>query len=783
MNERIDNRPHNSSIHFEEEVHLRDYIKVLSSRWKLVAYVFVAIVVATSLYTFGMKPVYQADTLLKVSDKRGAQGVLGELAAVTQTANPVETQIEILKSRSLGAEVVKRLDLDLSVEKTGNGFARLILRKFRLLKADDDLVPRVELLDLPDELIGENLLLITGGKPGYFSLSHEKKLLLKGPVGEMVENGNMRLKLVFDDPATPDSEYHLTRIDIRQATQGLLKRLKVSQVGRNTQVVRVSYQDVDPVRAAMVLDTLQEAYIQRDIGEAATEANATLDFIMQQRTLVKDRLERAQEALDDYKVRTGTVALSQEAELLVQRISDMEVEANQLLVTRKGMDLLVESLGREGGISAGSTEALGFQSPEFTDLVSGYLGLQRKRGELLKEYTSDHPVIQSVDAQILLAADQIRATASAIKGAMRNREMAVKGVLDTYRAKLDTLPDIERQLAKFAKDVLIQEKIYSFLLEKEQEVRIVKASTVSQIRVVDPATVPIMPIKPNKKRNILLAVILGMMLGMGCAFTLEYFDDTVKSDSDMELLVGVPLYGTVPFLKEARDRRKQRKPHLVIEEPRSPVTEAFRILRTNILFSRVGESPKVVTVTSAGPGEGKSFIVANLAAISSYAAKRTIVIDADLRKPQQDVVFGALQKPGLTEVLTGKINLAEAIQNTSQGMPSLLAAGSISPNPSELLGSTYMGNLINQLKKDYEFIVIDSPPLGMVTDPALLMTHTDMGLIIVRADVTRKRNISRAVDTLRKTSPDKQLGIVINAGRFSGENGYGYNYGKAYGGK
>ncbi|MDF1527247.1 MAG: polysaccharide biosynthesis tyrosine autokinase [bacterium] len=781
MNNRPDFREPMYPVHFEEEVHLRDYIKVLSSRWKLVTVVFLAIALSTSLYTLSVKPVYQAQSLLKISDQGGVQGVLGDLSALTQTSSPIETEIEILKSRSLGAEVVRRLKLDLSIERSSSGRLDRILKKIGFRKADDNSPPKVNILEVPDELLGETLQLKVEGQTSGFRLLHGKDLLLQGRAGEMTEKGTVRFSIALNGTPQDTAEYFMTRLDLREATEDLLENIRISQVGRNTQVIKISYQDADPVRATDILRTLQEAYIERDVGEASREASATLDFIEQQRAQAKDRLEGTQDALDDFKVRTGAVALSQEAELLVERISDMEVEANQLLVTSKGMDLLVRSLEQEGGITAGLGETLGFQSPEFTNLVSGYMGIQRKRADFLKVYTRDHPVIQSIDAQVVLAAEQIRATASAIKGAMGNREEAIRNVLETYRVKLEALPDIERQLAKLARDVLIQEKVYSFLLEKEQEVRIIKASAVSKVRVVDPATVPTKPLKPKPARNILLGMILGMMLGVGFAFFTEYFDDTIKSDTDVESLVGVPLYGTVQFVKEARDRRKQERPHLVIEEPRSPVTESFRILRTNILFSRVKGSPGVITVSSPGPGEGKSFVVANLAALSSYAGKSTLVIDADLRKPQQHVVFGVSAKPGLAEVLTGKMSLEEAIQRSPKGRPDLLAAGSIPPNPSELLGSEEMRNLLEDLKQRYEFIVLDSPPLGLVTDPALLMKLTDLGLVVARAEKTFKAALTHTAESLKRLSPDLQLGILINAAKDAKR--YGYKYGKEYGGK
>ncbi|MDT8396824.1 MAG: polysaccharide biosynthesis tyrosine autokinase [bacterium] len=764
--------------HFEEEVHLRDYIKVLHRRWKLVLFTFLAIVLATSLYTLGMKPVYQADTLLKVSDRAGAQGILGELAAVTQSSNPVETEMEILKSRSLGAEVVRRLALDVSVSKTRTGAARRILRRFGLLPADDMNVPEVEILDMPGELLGKPLLLEIGEDSGSFRLLDKRNVLIEGRAGGVAEKGNIRLKVVFDKPVPPKSEYYVIRIDIRQATENLLEAVKVSQVGRNSQIVRVSYQDVDPARAALVLETLQQAYIERDIGEASREATVTLDFIEQQRTLARDRLEGAQEALDDYKVRTGAVALSQEAQLLVQRISDMEVEANQLLITRKGMDRLVESLGTEAAISHGGTEALGFQSPEFGDLISGYLELQRKRADLLKEYTTDHPVIKSLDGQVLLVADQIRATAAAIKGAMRNREGAIKDVLDSYREKLDTLPDMERQLAKLAKDVLIQEKIYSFLLEKEQEVRIVKASTVSQIRVVDPAAVPLNPVKPKSRRNILLGLVLGLMLGMGLAFFIEYLDDSVRDAEELESRVGVPVYGTIPFVRKAFERRKEKKPHLVIEEMYAPVTEAFRTLRTNIFFARGGERIRTLAVTSPEPGAGKSFVVANLAALSTLLGKKTLVIDADMRHPQQHIVLGVEQKPGLSEVLVDRMTFQDAIKKDHIKNLRVLTSGKIPPNPAELLGSPAMKELLDELREHYDLVIIDTPPVNLVADALLLTRMADFTLMVARSAVSSGKEIERALSQLA-TMDVKNYGMILNAVRRveMGYSGKYYRYG------
>jgi tyrosine-protein kinase Etk/Wzc len=747
-------------------------------RWKILVGVFAGVFTVTTLLTLFTVPVYEAQMLLQVTEGSRTPAIFGELAVLSASASVAETEMEVLKSRSLLSEVVHALKLDNSIAFQRSDVYSRMMHRFGLANGNGSKLPSVVNLNVTSELLGEELVLEFAGNGTDYVLIHEKEQLLKGSLNQSASSPKVDLEVQSDGALSGGAKFTVIKRDIRKATGSVSDNLRVVQVGRNTGVVRVSYQSTNPKKAATVLNTLSRLYINRDVQERSREAIATLNFITDQLDQVRVDLEKAQSLLDEYKVRTGSVALSQEAQLLVQRVSDMEVEINRLGVQRKGLESLLASMESDTAAIASGAVALGIQSPELAVLVSDYSELMRKKTQLLLEFMPENPAVVDLDRQIELVTGQVRATAGAILNGTKRREEAVKGVLGNYRKQLASLPEVERSLAKYQKDVLIQEKIYSFLLEKEQETRIVKASSISGIRIVDPPTVPIEPIKPKKRRNITLGIMLGMMLGVGMTFFIEYLDNTIKGDDELESIIGIPVYGRIQFIKEAKDRRKKRQPHLVIEQPRSPISEAFRILRTNILLSRIGESPRVITVSSPGPGEGKSFVVANLAAISSYAAKSTIIIDADMRKPQQHIVFGANVKPGLAEVLTGKADLKDAIQLTQQGLPNLLTAGNLPPNPSELLGSTYMGNLLGRLKEDYEFIILDSPPLGMVTDPALLMKHTDLGLIIVRADMTRKGSTSHAVNMLRKTSPDLQLGVVINAVKFMGE----YSYQNGYGG-
>ncbi|MDF1537214.1 MAG: polysaccharide biosynthesis tyrosine autokinase, partial [bacterium] len=703
--------------HFEEEVHLRDYIKVLHRRWKLAVSVFAAVFVTTAVYTFVVQPVYEAETLLQVSEGARGAAILGELANLSTGPNKVETEMEVLKSRSLAAEVAKALGMEVLVRPRAGLLTRLSggADKGSTFNDQPSTGPVIEELSVPAELLGKELEFVFDRDAASYTLYFDGRELLKGTAGQRATGAGVAVQVSLDAGRT-GNRFVLIKNDLRVAAAGLLGNLKVSQVGRNTGVVRLTYRSTDAEKASLVLETMNRLYVNRDVDDSSRDAIATLDFITGQVEQVKDNLVRSQTLLDDFKVRTGTVALSQEAELLVGRVSNVEVEINRLNVQQEGLASLLDSMDKGSAALAAGMSALDIQSPELAALISDFSLMLRQREEQLREYTPQNPVVSSLDSQIELVAGQIRSTATAIRSGLSRREQAVRGVLDNYRDQLARLPEVERNLARLAKDVLIQEKIYSFLLEKEQETRILKASTVSGIRVVDPPTVPIKPVKPQKARNLLLGLVLGFMLGVGVVFFREYLDDSVKDTEDLETRVGVPVYGTIPFVKRAYTRRKEKKPHLVIEEMYAPVTEAFRTLRTNLFFSREGKDLKIVAVTSPGPGAGKSFVVANLAALSALLGKRTLIIDADMRHPQQHVVLGVEQKPGLSEVLVDRMTFQDAIKKDHVKDLRVLTSGKIPPNPAELLGSPAMKELLDGLREHYDMVIIDTPPVNLVAD-------------------------------------------------------------------
>jgi tyrosine-protein kinase Etk/Wzc len=770
----------------EEEVHLRDYLKVILRRGNILIVTFLAAFLGTALWTFGTTPVYRSETLLRVKSTSRSQGILGELAAVTQ-ANPVETEIEILKTRALAREVVRDRGLDLSVS-IPNGFLRRMLRTVGLAKAPADCAPDSLAIDVPPALLGKPLELRFGPDGMTWSLHDGQRLLAQDRVGnEATGADGLKVLVRRNKPLAGGGTCVVVKRSAEMVAEDLALRLKVSQVGRNTEVIRMTFQDADPRRAASILDAFNRLYVEKDIADKSKEATATLEFIREQGALAKERLDRAERALNAYQARTGVVALSQEAQLLVQRISDLEVELSRLQVTRTGLQQITRSIQDDATLNPAGISALGISSPELASLMNGYLSLAQKRADLLKDYTPENPLVKGLDAQMTLAADQVRVTAGAILGATIMRERAVDEVLAVYRVQLAKLPQIEQDLARFQKDVLIQEKTYGFLLEKEQDTQIIRASTVSNIRVVDPPVPATRPISPKVGQNLILGLLLGLLLGIGFAFFADYLDDTIKDMEDLGRRLRTACYGVIPFVREAHERRKAKQPHLVIEHKHSPVSEAFRSLRTNVLLSSADTPPRVITVTSAGMGEGKTFIAVNLAAVSALTGKRTLVIDCDMRKPQAHVVFGIENEAGLSSCLAVQTDLHQAVKKTSVENLDAITSGPIPPNPSEMLGSSRMAALLERLKGEYELILLDTPPITLVADPLITAKLSDLTLVVVRSEVTPTSALKGALEQLEAVQV-KASGVVLNAvGRTRmGRYGYryyrhGYGYGRYYG--
>jgi tyrosine-protein kinase Etk/Wzc len=398
---------------------------------------------------------------------------------------------------------------------------------------------------------------------------------------------------------------------------------------------------------------------------------------------------------------------------------------------------------------------------------------------LLADYTEKFPEVVSTNEKIVQIRMSIRQIVKNTISQLGSQLEATSEIIEKYNDQLKQLPEKERELAGLKRNAAVSAEIYTFLLQKLEEARIAKASTLSNIRVIDMAVVPQGAISPNIRLNLMLGLIAGLLLAVGIAFFLEFIDDSLKTVEEVERHINRPLYGIIPRIPEGGfgqdDSRTESSGLITQASPKSPISEAFRSMRTNIHFADPDQELTTLLVTSAGPSEGKSTIVANLAVTIANSGKKTLLIDCDLRKPNIHNLFQMERGPGLTNTLTGEMDWTEVVKPSETENLSIITSGPIPPNPTEMIDSKAMRDQLEVFKKEFDMILFDSPPVVAVTDAAILSSYIEGVLLVVELGRSRASGVLRAIDLLDKVKANL-LGLVTNNISASYRYDYGYYY-------
>ncbi|MBW2593388.1 MAG: polysaccharide biosynthesis tyrosine autokinase [Deltaproteobacteria bacterium] len=410
------------------------------------------------------------------------------------------------------------------------------------------------------------------------------------------------------------------------------------------------------------------------------------------------------------------------------------------------------------------------------------VGLYNRMSELSKKYGRKHPQMVAIDSELTdLKKRKIREVKRVVNS-LRNefklalaREDSLKKSLAQQKNESLELNKKAVQYGVLQRQAVSSRHMYDLLIRRFKETSLTEEIKTANIRIIDPAEVPGGPIKPNKRRNILLALVVGLTLGIGLAFLLEYLDNTIKFPEEVRNYLKIPYLGPVPAY--AIDGAAGGKPSdlITLKSPKSTASESFRGIRTGILYSSADRPPQVILVTSAGPSEGKTVCAANLAVTMAQAGSRVLLIDCDMRRPRVHKMFDQSRDQGLSSVLVGNVDVREAIINTGVENLDILPVGPIPPNPSEILGSRKMVDLIEGLKKDYVRIVLDSPPVTAVTDAVILAQEADGTILVIRAGDTPRQIVQNGLTQLQSVNAGI-LGAVLNGIKTGRDSYYYYQY-------
>lgn len=722
---------------------LDDYLRVLRRRGWLVALATVVALAAAAWAASQRPQLYRSSLTLQVGDPRGRMGQLGDIDVSPNMlwTDPVESEVQQLTTKAVAAFVVDTLQL--RARTPG------VLRD-RLLEGvliDEAAVPATYRI-----VVAEN---------GSVGVHDAVGGTVRGEAGAPIRfaAGALAVRAGVE----PD-EYTLEVLS-QYVAEAVVSGGLAASIRPETNLIDVTYTGSDQLLAPRVLDAVATAMRDLGVSRIRTWARSRTEFIGEQLDEAGAQLQAALQAVEDYKERRSLTSLSSEESRVLQRIASLQDEMEELIIQRRIHDSLVEKI-ETTGIRLGDIQQLAELSSQSVNSTVRFhydqlLALLEERARQLGPGGRDpsHPGIRTLDRRIAETQEEMVSAARHAAGATDTRIAALRSALSALQQELRALPGVESDLARLQNEVDIHSDMYKFLLSRYQESQIAEAEISPYVDILDPAS-PARPVSGGGLINIVLAGLLGLFLGGAAAFLLEYVDRSLQSTSDVETNLGLPVLGRIPRVSQNGDRRPI--PLVALTEPDGRAAESYRILRTNLAFSTAREHPlSSLVFTSPGPGEGKSTTVANLAAVLAARGDRVLLVDADLRRGEQHDIFDLMRSPGLSDLLVGQLDPREAIRpEVSPGLD-VLPSGKRPPNPSELLGSRTLVDLITGWREEYRWILIDAPPVLAVSDAAVLAAVSDATVVVVRAGVTDRRAGFEAVEQLKRVDA-RVVGAVLN---------------------
>ncbi|MGB3642307.1 MAG: polysaccharide biosynthesis tyrosine autokinase [Rivularia sp. (in: cyanobacteria)] len=588
--------------------------------------------------------------------------------------------------------------------------------------------------------------------------------------------------------------------------EAFLKQLTVKTI-RGTDVLQLSYKSTDPQEAANVVNSLMGDYMKNNVEDNTAEVRAAREFLQKELPQVESRVVQAEAALRQFKEQNNVVALEEEARFGVESLKDLSENITQSQA--KLVEAMTRSEALQNQLKLQTQQAVALsslsQSPGVQQVLTEFQKTQDELAVARTKLTDEHPTVINLSKKLEALRNQLEGRVGQIVGngvsirepdlqigelkqslteelvkseverlAATNRVGLLRKAFISNQARLSILPKLEQQQRQLQRKLQVAQSTYEQLLKQLQEAQVVEKQNVGNAKVIASALVPDKPISPKIQLNLALGGFLGILLGVGTALILEAMDKSLKTVDEAKKLLGYPLLGTIPRVDE-KDKERQDLP--VLNNPYSPATTAFEILQTNLSFTMSDKALKVIVVSSSIPGEGKSFVSANLGVAIAQLGRRVLLIDADMRRPRQQEIWNVPNMIGLSNVLVGQAALDGSVAEALVTLD-VLTCGKIPPNPLALLESQRMASLIKDASLDYDFVIIDAPPLTAVADALNIGKLADGMLLVVRPGVANTGSVT-AAKSLLEQSGQRVLGMVVNG--VTADNSYGgYYYSKGY---
>ncbi|MEO6212379.1 MAG: polysaccharide biosynthesis tyrosine autokinase, partial [Vicinamibacterales bacterium] len=528
--------------------------------------------------------------------------------------------------------------------------------------------------------------------------------------------------------------------------------------------VEIGYTSTDPKFAAEAANALAAAYIQQNMEFKLNTSKEAGDFLSDRLAEQRKAVEASERVLQQFREQNGTVTVAEgTSSIAVQRLTDLNSALIKARTERLNKEVLYNQL--KSMQAAGTIET--FPAVLANDYIQGLktnlAQVQREQAQLNERYGEVHPEMIKARSAVQIASAKLTTEIGKVVEGVNSeyraafaQEQSLQGALNAQRNEAIGQNKMGIAFSVLQREADSNRQVYESLLQQTKETGIAGERRATNVRVVDAAEVPGGPISPNVRSDMTFAFVAGLVLAIGLAFGFEYLDNRIKTPQELKAQLGIPFLGMVPLV--AVD--KQPNPLIDNGVPQS-FAEAFKSIRTNVLFSSADEGMRSLVVTSAGPGEGKSLVAGNVALALAQAGQRVLLVDADMRRPRVHEIFGGEQEPGLSNVLAGNSKSSEAIRKSSSSGLWLLPAGHIPPNPAELLGSRRYTDLMTSLTAHFDWVILDTPPVMVVADSSIVANQSSGVVFVVRADHTSKHAVRAAAEQLEAANAHL-VGSVLN---------------------
>lgn len=758
----------------DDEIDVRELLSVVKRHVFLLIAVTLFALVTVSIYSYFKPDVYQATTTIQIQEgsvKAGdADVILSQ--ALGGSSGTIDNESFLFTSHYLASKALETLDIGTRY------FTNEKYKEIELYRNAPFVVNTyflawnamgVKMLLKP---IDEDRFILEIGQKSIFDAKEIAKKLgvsfaddedliqysAEHEYGEIISTPWFRIKI--EKLQNVDQEYSFSIIPNDKMWKFIKYNIQTQLATPSGSILDVTFEDTIPLRAQEIVNAMAEAYTRQEIERKTDEAESTLKFIDQQLSAINEVLKKSQSNLEQFKKGNIVVDITKKASAATDKLSDYQSRLQELEIEKNVLSNLQQYMLNNkdvSGISLGS-----FVNKDLSKIMSELKNKTIQRKTMLTEFTELHPDVIRVSESIESLRRSVLFTIKNSLSILNQQMQSIRSIIEEYEQSLSALPEQEQKLANLTRTALVNEKVYSYLLEKRAETAILRSSTVSKTRIIDKAEIPHNPVKPNRTLYVVAGLLLGLMAGTMIAFIQEWIANTITGKDDVERLTKIPIFGVIPFVKNKKST--------------SAVLEAYRALRTNLEFMRTDIAYQTLVVTSMVSGEGKTTVSTNLARILAGTGKKVLLVDLDMRRANLSKFFDLDNEMGISTLLSRKHTIFQVVKQNVQEGVDVMPAGPVPPNPSELIMSEYAKEILAKLRSSYDFIVLDSPPVGLVTDSAILMHRADASLFVMRQNYT-KRDFIKQFNKIVSDHKIGHVGIVVNGVDLKSNYGYGNKYG------